>query len=147
LARVGNIYLIARGPDEWTVLEEATGNSFASFRTYQEARDYGFTMAQKRRVQLVIPKSRDDAERFDFRPWWTRWFLNCWSNDRRLPFTTVHLAPRQITAVLGRNREASLRWGSPREFCDVSWPNPGPALWCVGGPLADPTCWPYSLGN
>jgi len=77
LARVGNIYLIARGPDEWTVLEEATGNSFGSFRTYQEARDCGITMAQKRRVQLVIPKSRDDADRFDFRPWWTRWFLNC----------------------------------------------------------------------
>jgi hypothetical protein len=75
MERPRNIFLIGRGPEDWAVIEEASGHCFAAYSKYREAEEFALALAQKRRVQLLVPNLQGGVDRHDFRRWWMRWLF------------------------------------------------------------------------
>jgi hypothetical protein len=75
MERPKNLFLIGRGPEDWAVIEEATGVCLGEHTSYKEAEALGCSLARERRVQLIVPDFKGRIDRYDFRPWWMRWLF------------------------------------------------------------------------
>ncbi len=75
MERPKNIFLIGRGPEDWAIIEEASGLCLGDYRNYKEAEQFARSVAQQRRVLLLVPDFQGRVDRHDFRPWWMRWLF------------------------------------------------------------------------
>jgi len=70
--RAKNILLFPTRERNWAVAEEASGKHFAHYGSYEEAEEFARSLAQSRRVQLLVLDLQGVSARHDFRPWWRR---------------------------------------------------------------------------